>query len=441
MRSPATTTNDVMADDFSQGMQIGANLWDRAQTQRRMVDQLNMQVADQVMRQKTADIQNQMQQFNLRDALEEKTNQEADLPVFYDYQKQVSEFLNNPSAEAPMPALPQFKSRTYRMEAEKAAGDLRDVSVRKAAMQNQQQTRQLLAQHNNALHSQYTRELDDALATGDPAILELVNGQSEKIYTPTGAFNPQVLTELRTAMLPFKKKQADIKAATAERLANPTTMSERIFGKQLQNLVDMGLLDKNDPVKVSEAENYLTSRTKITTDDVKAINASDSAIKGLKSAESLATKLEAKYGPQALREVVGPFDGPVSTLKAKLYDVTPQDLADAKQVKREIANVVNQYRKGIFGATLPPQEIAEMEKVVPSDKSNDYFVAAKGFRDILERGVGVTISRNKYSPLIDLGLKKSYAPDIFMQESTTVTPAVAPSKTTSGKTFLIEQIP
>jgi len=143
MRSPATTTNDVMADDFSQGMQIGANLWDRAQTQRRMVDQLNMQVADQVMRQKTADIQNQMQQFNLRDALEEKTNQEADLPVFYDYQKQVSEFLNNPSAEAPMPALPQFKSRTYRMEAEKAAGSLRDVSARKFLAEAQVENRQI----------------------------------------------------------------------------------------------------------------------------------------------------------------------------------------------------------------------------------------------------------------------------------------------------------
>lgn len=426
-----------MADQFAQGMQLGANLWDRAQTQRRMVDQLNLQVADQVMRQKTADIQNQMQQFHLRDALEEKTNQESDAPAYYEYQKQANNFLTDTSPDAALPTPPQFKSKVYRNEAENIMRQLEGFSPRKAAMANAAMTKQLLVQNNNALHYQYNREVEDALATGDPAIATLIHEHAGKLTAENGMFNPQVLTELRTAMVPFRKAAADTKEATARRLATGS-VTERVTGEQLKNLATLGLVNPNDPTQVSEAENYLLSKSKITTDDAKSISSSDTAIQGLKSAESLADKFVKKYGKDALNQVIGPLDAPISTLKAKYYQVTPEDLAEAKQIKREVAQVVNLYRKGIFGATLPPQEITEMEKVVPSDKNNDYFSAAKGFRQILERGIGVTISRNKYSPLIDLGLKKRYAPDIFVQETSVSAPQ---GKTTSGKAFVIEQLP
>ena len=49
-----------MADEFLQAFQIGASLYDRAQTQKRMMDQLQLQTAQQLMQQKSADLQNKI---------------------------------------------------------------------------------------------------------------------------------------------------------------------------------------------------------------------------------------------------------------------------------------------------------------------------------------------------------------------------------------------
>ena len=50
-----------MADETLQAFQLGASLYDRAQTQKRMIDQVNMQLADQQMRKGQADLQNKIQ--------------------------------------------------------------------------------------------------------------------------------------------------------------------------------------------------------------------------------------------------------------------------------------------------------------------------------------------------------------------------------------------
>ena len=50
-----------MADQSLQAFQLGANLFDRAQTQARMMEQLQLQAADQIMRQRQYDLQNKIQ--------------------------------------------------------------------------------------------------------------------------------------------------------------------------------------------------------------------------------------------------------------------------------------------------------------------------------------------------------------------------------------------
>ena len=50
-----------MADETLQAFQLGASLYDRAQTQKRMMEQFQMQLADQQMRKEQADLQNKIQ--------------------------------------------------------------------------------------------------------------------------------------------------------------------------------------------------------------------------------------------------------------------------------------------------------------------------------------------------------------------------------------------
>ena len=68
-----------MADETLQAFQLGASLYDRAQTQRRMMEQLQVQTADQLMRQRQADLQNKIQSNAYSQALQE---QEAQPPAF-----------------------------------------------------------------------------------------------------------------------------------------------------------------------------------------------------------------------------------------------------------------------------------------------------------------------------------------------------------------------
>jgi hypothetical protein len=61
-----------MADETLQAFQLGASLYDRAQTQKRMMEQFNLQLADQQMRKQQADLQNKIQLNAYNQALDEQ---------------------------------------------------------------------------------------------------------------------------------------------------------------------------------------------------------------------------------------------------------------------------------------------------------------------------------------------------------------------------------
>ena len=439
MRSLVTTINDVMADDFSQGMQIGANLWDRAQTQRRMVDQLNMQVADQVMRQKAADIQNQMQQFNLRDALEEKTNQEADLPMFYDYQKQVSAFLNNPSAEAPMPALPQFKSRTYRMEAEKTAGDLRDVSVRKAAMQNQQQTKQLLAQANNAQHSRFNKLVEEATATGDSALMEAVHRHSETAILPNGMVNPAAVKGLEDALIPFRKKEFD-----AKRLKEDIYTKGGVGQVRIDNLKNKAIENYRnmfgDPTPADELslETALQSNTykpptgevakSLIGDRVVALNADDTI--------RMVDEFDKKY-PGKLKNYIGMIDQPLTKLKTQLVKADSKEMEDFIRLSQKYQTVFNKEALRNSGKAVTGTELERNIAAVGSPRSENFVENMKNFTRQMAFDLYNNVNTLKTSTLLSPEdvktaerMRSKYLPE--------AAPLVRPRRSSPGTDFLNE---
>ena len=74
-----------MADNTLEAFQLGASLYDRAQTQKRMIDQVNMQLADQQMRKEHYDIQNQVASNQLSTGLAEQKKFSADLPKIQAY--------------------------------------------------------------------------------------------------------------------------------------------------------------------------------------------------------------------------------------------------------------------------------------------------------------------------------------------------------------------
>jgi len=128
---------NVGLENQLQAIQLGASLYDRAQTQKRMMEQLQMQTADQIMRQRQFDLQNKIQSKAYADALAESEAQNLEYDAFQNFNQQVSDFLNSTTEGAAMPALPRFKSKQFNQEATRLVNGLEPYSARAELIKKQ----------------------------------------------------------------------------------------------------------------------------------------------------------------------------------------------------------------------------------------------------------------------------------------------------------------
>jgi hypothetical protein len=119
-----------MADQSLQAFQLGASLFDRAQTQARMMEQFQQQTAESVLQRQGLELQNKIRDISLADAIGEQKAQVDEFDAFSTLGKQVGDFLDNPSAKATFPVIPAFKSKQYRQEADKMLNNLERYSAR-----------------------------------------------------------------------------------------------------------------------------------------------------------------------------------------------------------------------------------------------------------------------------------------------------------------------
>lgn len=196
-----------MADQSLEAFQLGASLYDRAQTQKRMMEQLQVQTADQIMRQRQADLQNKIQSNAYAQALQEQEAQVNEFDAFQTFNNDVSNFLNSQEVGAKMPAVPRFKSKTFNQEAIKAIGGLEQYSARAELIKQQAKTAAFTdqleasriadARKYNALtrtpEGKYI--IDDALITKKRGEEELL-GKAAKISSVAGLGSEEAIKAL-----------------------------------------------------------------------------------------------------------------------------------------------------------------------------------------------------------------------------------------------------
>lgn len=131
-----------MADQSLQAFQLGANLFDRAQTQARMMEQFKIQTAESVLQRQAMQLQNQIRDIQLADAIKNQKQLLDDTKNMDTNVKLVDEFYSDPTK--PFPAFlpvsaPQNKAilNQYRQQ-------LDDFSVRSRLMKGAQQTQQIV---------------------------------------------------------------------------------------------------------------------------------------------------------------------------------------------------------------------------------------------------------------------------------------------------------
>lgn len=405
-----------MADQSLQAFQIGASLFDRAQTQQRMMEQLQMQAADQVMRQRQYDLQNKIQSNAYAQTLKEQEDQANEFDAFQKFNEDVANYLNSGDEKAQIPALPRFNSKVYN--------------------QNAIQTMNGLNQYSN--RAMMVKAADRARIAADRADARLFSEAADygafDIDTTTGAVkrdaNGVPIINFKT--LAEKKAQAEALARQRGELQAKGGVGEVKVEKNIQDLIDEGLLDPNDQTQLANARRAVRGSVKTPARAMEAITTADRSIYQLENALQKIDAFNAKYGPNAFNEYVGPIDNPIFKATGKFKGLTDAEKQTAKLIQQQIGMVVQDYRRGVFGATLTSNEQKNMDEIVGTPSANDYVLLAKGFNDNLKRGIGRTVSNYRFNSDIPLDIKKSYAPEIFKgqqqpQEAQTGTAAPAPS--------------
>ena len=221
-----------MADETLQAFQLGASLYDRAQTQKRMMEQMQMNAAQQVMQQRQYDLQNKIQSNAYAQALAEQEAQAAEYDTFQKFNEDVGTYFNDPELKSPMPALPRFRSKVFNQEATRAYQGLQQYSPRAKIIKAREQFDKLRADS-----------------------IEEMQKQGIDVFDPqTGQINEEVYrTNLPVIREQMKERQ------TIKDLG--TEMSEEVF-----------LLDKKIPLQ----ERIKTARTNVEARRAGRINPSDS---------------------------------------------------------------------------------------------------------------------------------------------------------------------
>jgi hypothetical protein len=425
-----------MADQSLQAFQLGASLFDRAQTQKRMMEQFNLQLADQAMRKEHYDIQNKIATDNAKRTLDEQNAFNQDLPLIQDWQSQFLRWNAAGKPNEPFPAPPtNLKSATGL----KMLGDMSGPVLQSLPMMR-----------NQALgRTAYEKEME-SLNNEIKFLTE--NGKSDVVLKYNRGINPETnqidlnaRDEIFNAAKPLREQESRLKRLAAIGMAGqrntkeglktlldsgeitpqeyeqllPTArteggVAEQRTQKNIKDLVDEGLLDPNNKADVATASRAIRSNLKTPTKIVDSVTAADSATYQLDNAFQKINAFNSKYGANAFNEYVGPVDEPLFRAEGKFKGLTSAEKQTARTIQQQIAQVVQDYRRGVFGQTLQPNEQKNMDEIVGTTRGNDYLVLVGGFNDNLKSGLKRTISNYKFNADIPIDIKRTHAPEIFV---------------------------
>jgi len=419
-----------MADQSLEAFQLGASLYDRAQTQKRMMEQVNMQLADQQMRKEHYDIQNQVASNQLATGLAEQKKFSFDLPKIQAWQ---SAYVQWNAKGDPTAAFPPPPSDLQSATGLKMLGDMSGPVIQSLPMMQNRHYQQVA---NNKEMESLNSEVKFLTENGkSDIVLQYNSGVDPK----TGQINLDARKAIFDAANPLRQEQARMKKLTAIGMAGqrntkeglktlldsgditqqeyeqllPTARTEGGVVAQRANQVLEGL-KKQKIVQTDEdeinAKVFLggPNQGKVPADVSKALTASNKAVVELDDVFKKLNAFESKYGKGSFSEYVGPLDAPVFNLKGKFKGLTTQEQEDARSIHNKIQLVVTDYQNNKYGATLTPSEERNIEKVVSTPSRNDYIQVISSFKTNLRSGAENSIWEYRFSPDIPYDIKKRY---------------------------------
>ena len=368
-----------MADEFLQAFNIGASLYDRAQTQRRMIDQVNMQMADQQIRKEQSELQNKIQLNAYNQALDEQSKLTNDYGNMQTNLQMRDEFFRNPKAEFPKFLPVQSKSNQNAMF---QVSQQLDNYAPRARLQKSLQTIE-------------NKQLSDAAD-----IQELYN---VVVVTPEGSIDQGVfdkympkLREVRQLKeysqdvraaytqtdntLPFEQRIGDAILKAKERAKSPTERTQE-RNAELAIAEYTSAFGKPDEQTDSYIRNNaLTGRWK-PPEGVGLIELTANQVISRKSSD-LVKKLdefENNYGPQSIQKYVGIIDGRVTDIQKRFSKANTKEEKDAYALLQRFQDEFNSVAFAKSGKAVTNQEMQRLLAALGNIKSNNFSNDVRNF--------------------------------------------------------------
>jgi hypothetical protein len=406
---------NVALQNQLQAIQLGANLAARRQQRQQIEQQMRQSGAEFLLRKNQAELENRIRENNLAQALSEQRFQTEELGQFQQFNEQVADFLNDPSESARIPSAPRFRSKLFNQEAMKAIVGLDQYSSRAKLMKDAEKAR---IAANNADARLLSEAADYGAFKYDPE-----TGMPVRNENGMPVVDFQILNQ--------RKEEARQQAARKAAIYEGGGVGETKVGLSVKDLADEGILDPDNRNEVANATRIIRGNLKVPAKIIDAVNSSDLAVAQLGNVLDRIKKFDTKYGEGAFSEYVGPLDNPVFKMTSKLEGLTSSEQKEARLIQQQVAQVVQDYRKGVFGATLTKNEQENMDEIVGKSGQNDYVLLVGGFSKNLGDGLKRNILKYRYYADIPLELKREHAPEIFVGNSGGLKTDTAPAYTES----------
>ena len=368
-----------MADQTLEAFQLGASLYDRAQTQKRMMEQFQMQLADQQIRKGQAELQNKIQLNAYNQTLDEQSKLTNDYGNMQTNLQMRDEFFRNPKAEFPKFLPVQSKANQNVMF---QVSQQLDNYAPRARLQKSLQTIE-------------NKQLSDAAD-----IQELYN---VKVVTPEGAIDQVVFDQYMPKLLETRKLKdysQDVRAAFTQ--TDKTLPFEQRIGDAMAKAKERGkssterTQERNAELAISEytsafgkpdeqtdayiRNNALTGRWKPPEGEgLKEITANKIISRKSSDLVKKLDEFENNYGPQSIQKYVGIIDGRVTDIKKRFAGAKTKEEKDAYALLQRFQDEFNSVAFAKSGKAVTNQEMQRLLAALGNVKSENFADDVRNF--------------------------------------------------------------
>lgn len=433
-----------------QAIGLGASLAQRRIENQRLQQQLQMQVGEQVMRQRQFELQSKIQENALAQSLREQEAMNTEFDQFNQFNQQVADFLNNPDPQGKIPSAPMFKSKVYQQEANKAIQGLDQYSARAQMMK---------------ARDAYNRQRMGA-------VTDLLNIGVDVTDPQTG----QVIEQKYQAALPMLQRQRALSDLPQDVRAEVIKMGKDVPIEQAIQSAQETLAAKqfNQPTAaVRNAKAIVESRKKlaetngVTLGQGEIDRLSKEAIEAGGKLRPLDTNMSKKLendfasletvdyllgrisdfegkNKVSFSEYLGIIPTSVTKIQSRLAEEKDPQKREALAILSDFYGTLNEVGRTTSGLTVTEGERARIEQRIGSAFDKNSLLKLRSYRDEKERGLRGVIRRNIDRDLPTFAEQYlSSAPgttvySLYEQTESPAQPAAQPGATNRVGRFTIE---